>query len=159
LRMQLKLARASTLQLLEDMRDAPLVFPTPRGGCHPLWILGNLALSEALFLHEWILGEANPLARWDAVFGPGVEPVADASVYPTFDEVMVEVDAVRARVMEALEACTEADLDAPSFAPSEMAKFFGTRRQVFLTMANHWLVHRGQVADARRAAGRERIGI
>ena len=62
-------------------------------------------------------------------------------------------------VMDALESFTEADLDAPSLAPSEMAPFFGTRRQVFLTMANHWLVHRGQVADARRAAGRERIGM
>ena len=157
--MQLKLTRASTLQLLEDMRDAPLTFPTPRGGCHPLWILGNLALSEALFLHEWILGEASPLAEWEPVFGMGTEPSAEASDYPSFDEVMVEVQAVRERVLSVFEAFTEAELDAPSHAPGEMAKFFGTRRQVFLIMANHWLVHRGQVADARRAAGRDRIGM
>ena len=156
--MQLKLTRASTLQLLVDMRGKSLTFPTPRGGCHPLWILGNLALSEALFLHEWILGESNPLASWESIFGMGSEPVADPSVYPAFDEVMVEVDAVRERVMGVFESYDEAALDAPSHAPREMANFFGTRRQVFLIMANHWLVHRGQVADARRAAGRERIG-
>jgi hypothetical protein len=86
---------SSTLTLLEDMRDAPLTFPTPNGGCHPLWILD----------------EPNPLASWESMFCRGTEPVADASAYPP------------------------------------------------LLMANHWLAHRGQVADARRAAGRERIGM
>ena len=88
--MQLKLAMASTLTLLEDMRDAPLTFPTKNGGCHPLWILGNLLLHEGMFLHEWILDGSKPLASWESMFGRGTEPVADASAYPPFIELLAK---------------------------------------------------------------------
>ena len=30
--------------LIESMRDAPLTFPTPNGGCHPLCVVGTLAM-------------------------------------------------------------------------------------------------------------------
>jgi len=32
--------------MLEDMREAPLTQPTARGGNHPLWVIGHLALTE-----------------------------------------------------------------------------------------------------------------
>ncbi len=51
---------------------------------------------------------------------------------------------------------SEEDLDTASQAcPPEYEAFFGTYRQCFQQIANHWWMHQGQVADARRAAGRK----
>ena len=36
-------SRDHVLARIEDMRDYCVVFPTPRGGCHTLWVLGHLA--------------------------------------------------------------------------------------------------------------------
>ena len=71
LRMNLVACHGMMMSLAEDMRDAPLTFPTANGGCHPM---------------------------------------------------------------------------------------FGTNRLVFLESGLHRMAHRGQLADARRAAGRPRLG-
>ena len=75
-----------TMKLLEDMRDAPLTQPTPRGGNHPLWVLGHMTWVEGT-VPLVIFGEPNPVEDWAQLFAAGTEPVADASVYPSFDEV------------------------------------------------------------------------
>ena len=158
LKMTLEMSRAMVLQLIEDMKDAPLTFPTLKGGCHPLWILGNVTLAEGTFVREYILGEPNPVAEWNDIFGAGTEPVADAAKYPPFHEVMAKSQEVREGTMALLDSFSEGDLDKPSKAPVKRQAYFGTARQCFLMTALHWMMHRGQVADARRAAGRKRIG-
>ena len=35
----LQISDQGITRLVEDMRDAPLTFPTPRGGNHPLWVI------------------------------------------------------------------------------------------------------------------------
>ena len=47
----------------EDMRDAPLTQPTPRGGNHSMWVLGHLALVEGE-VPQLLSGEPNPVAHW-----------------------------------------------------------------------------------------------
>lgn len=158
LKMTLEMSRAMVLQLIEDMQDAPLTFPTPNGGCHPLWVLGNVTLAEGTFIREYILGESNPVGEWKDIFGAGTEPVADATKYPSFHEVMAKSHEVRQGTVALLDSLNEEDLDKPSKAPAKRQAYFGTARQCFLMTALHWMMHRGQVADARRAAGRERIG-
>jgi hypothetical protein len=158
LKMTLEMSRGMTLQLIEDMKDAPVTFPTAKGGCHPLWVLGNVTLAEAMFVREWIVGESNPVAGWNDIFGGGTEPVADAAKYPPFTEVMAKSDEMHKGTMALLDSFSEEDLDKPSKAPAQRRAYFGTVRQCFLMTALHWMMHRGQVADARRAAGRKRIG-
>lgn len=158
LKITLEMSRDMVLQLIEDMKDAPVTFPTPNGGCHPLWVLGNVTLSEGTFVREWILGESNPVAEWKDIFGAGTEPVADAAKYPPFSEVMAKSHEVRKATIALLDSLSEEDLDKPSKAPAQRQAYFGTCRQCFLMTALHWMMHRGQVADARRAAGRKRIG-
>lgn len=158
LKMTLEMSRSMVLQLIDDMKDAPLTFPTVNGGCHPLWVLGNVTLAEGTFVREYISGEVNPVAEWNDIFGAGTEPVADAAKYPPFSEVMAKSHAVREGTMALLDSFSEADLDKPSKAPPKRQAYFGSNRQCFLMTALHWMMHRGQVADARRAAGRKRIG-
>jgi len=42
----LTLSNGAVLSVIDEMSSAPTTFPTPNGGCHPLWVLGHLALIE-----------------------------------------------------------------------------------------------------------------
>ena len=66
----LTVSNKSVLGVIDEMSGAPTTFPTPNGGCHPLWVLGHLALVEgmipaALFVPVPPLG----LAVW-LIHGP-----------------------------------------------------------------------------------------
>ncbi len=103
-----------------------------------------------------MLGEQNPLEEWKEIFGFGSEPVADADKYPSFDELLRKLQEVHQANIALLDSMSEKDLDTPSKAcPPDYVDFFGTYRQCFQQVANHWLMHQGQVADARRTAGRK----
>lgn len=143
------------MPLLLDMQDAPLTFPTSNGGCHPLWVLGHMTYGEGNLFWHLMRGEPNPVAEWEELFDMGTEPVGDAEKYPPFDEVLQKHYEIHGEVEQLLESLSEEELDQPSKnVPPEWAKNFGTWRQCFLMGGMHWLSHRGQVCDARRAAGK-----
>ena len=86
-------------------------------------------------------------------FGMGSQPVADASAYPSLDELTAEFEKVRANTLKVLDGFTDADLDKPSHAPPDLTSMFGTVGQCLVMAALHCAFHAGQVADARRAMG------
>ena len=61
------------LPLLEDLRDAPLVTPSPDGGNHAHWALGHLSVTEGQF-RRITVGKDNPLESIKPLFGPGSKP-------------------------------------------------------------------------------------
>jgi hypothetical protein len=140
--------------LLADMKEAPLTQPGPNGGNHPMWVVGHLAHSEASLVAEFILGEKNPLAKWDKLFGMGSKPATDAAAYPPFEEVLGELEKARARTLSLLDSYTDADLDRAAHVPDEYKEMFGTVGKCFACLSVHEGFHAGQVADARRAAGK-----
>jgi len=147
----------AVLELIEDMRDAPLTQPTPRGGNHPLWVLGHITLIEGN-IPGVLFGEPNPVARWAPLFAPGTEPQADAGIYPSFDELLRTYRDLRARNLEILERLGEDGLDRPTKSPPRgLENVLNTAGNTFLVIAMHHMNHRGQLADARRAAGRKPI--
>lgn len=155
IKMALQSSDQFTTQLIEDMRDAPLTQPTPHGGNHPLWVLGHLAIGEGL-IREVILGEPNPVAHWQNLFGFGSEPTADGSDYPSFDDVLEKYRELRAANMKLLDELGDEGLDRPTKSPPPgLEELFQTAGQTFLLTALHRMNHRGQVADARRVAGRK----
>ena len=152
----LEVSKFLTLGLIDDMKDAPLTQPTVNGGNHPLWVLGHLAYSEANIVNHVILGNENPLIEWKEIFGAGSEPVADAGHYPAWDELRQKFEEVRSHTLSVLGGLSDDDLDQPSKnCPPERESIFGTVGQCFFVLALHPAIHRGQVADARRAAGRK----
>jgi hypothetical protein len=156
IRENLRLSENIVLARVEDMRDHCVVFSTPRGGCHTLWVLGHLAYIESLVIHSFMLGEPNPLADWEEIFD-GADTSADAERFPPFDQVLEECRRIRASTISLLESLAEDDLDkAGENVPAGAEELFGTYRRCFQYAADHWLMHRGQLADARRAAGFER---
>src|SRR5262245_34066660 len=60
-------SRDRVLAHIDEMRDHAVVFPTPQGGCHTLWVLGHLAYIEALVVCTFMRGDPNPLADWQHV--------------------------------------------------------------------------------------------
>ena len=134
-----------------------MVPPTPKGGCHTLWVLGHLAYIERLVVKTFMLGSPNPLDSWAALFD-GAEVDENPASYPTFDAVLAECRATRVATVGLLERYSEGDLDRRSAAvPSGVDDLFGTHRLCFQYAADHWYMHRGQLADARRAAGLARM--
>ena len=153
-RTSLQMSQEWILGMAQDMQSAPLTFPTPQGGNHPLWCLGHLAFAEGNLVHRNIKGVENPLAHWEKLFDQGTTPVADPSVYPSMEEVLAKFHEMRADTLALLDTLTDADLDKPSHVPEEMRAFFGTVGQCLAAVAIHFGFHGGQIADAHRAAGR-----
>ncbi len=147
------------LARVEDMREHAVVFPTPEGGCHTLWVLGHLAFIEALAIDVFMLGLPNPIAAWEQCFD-GSDPTGNASDYPPFDDVLTKCREIRRSTLALLEPLSEDDLDKPSaHVPKGWEETFGTYRLCFQYVADHWYMHRGPLADARRAAGLSRMWV
>ena len=150
-------SRGHTLARVEEMRDHCLVPPTARGGGHTLWILGHVAYVEAMVIRVFMLGEPNPLADWEDLFD-GQDVSGDRGRYPPFDDVLARCREMRESTLALLDTLSEADLDRPSpGAPKGHEENFGTWRRCLQYVADHWYMHRGQLADARRSAGLDRM--
>jgi uncharacterized damage-inducible protein DinB len=150
----LTVSNGAVLSVIDEMSDAATTFPTPNGGCHPLWVLGHLTLVEGM-IPEVLFGEKNAAAEWQPHFGENSEPVADTRAYPPFAEVRERYRQLRERNLELLDSLSDADLDKPTKAPPKgREKEFANYGQSFLVLALHQTMHRGNVTDARRAAVR-----
>ncbi|NOX58387.1 MAG: DinB family protein [Planctomycetes bacterium] len=153
-------SRDLTLGLIDDMKDAPVTMPTAKGGNHPLWVLGHLAYSEANIIHHVIGGKENPLIEWKEMFGDGREPAAEESAYLPWDKVRKTFDEVRAHTLSVLSELSDEDLDKPTKnCPPGREAFFGTVGGCFVVLGLHPVMHRGQVADSRRMAGRPTLFV
>jgi len=142
------------LSAIDEMSDAPTTFPTPNGGCHPLWVMGHLALVEG-YIPTVLFGEANPIAEWEPLFGKDSQPVNDSTAYPPLAKLRAKYLELRESNMRLLHSLSEADLDKPTKAPPKgLEHEFDIYGRSFLTLALHQVLHRANVTDARRAAGR-----
>jgi uncharacterized damage-inducible protein DinB len=150
----LTVSNGAVLSVLDRMSDAATTFPTPNGGCHPLWVLGHLTIVEGM-IPMVLYGEKNPVAEWQKYFGENSEATADAGAYPSFSAVREKYFELRERNLKLLESLSEGDLDKPTKAPPQgREREFATFGQRFLVLALHQAMHRGHATDALRTAGR-----
>ncbi|MDX1968900.1 MAG: DinB family protein [Planctomycetaceae bacterium] len=145
------------MPLLEDLKSAPLVAPTLKGGNHAHWILGHLVASEGQF-RSMMRGIPDPTESLRPLFGGGSTPDSTGAGYPPYEELLARIVGLRQETMDWLESLGEEELDrASTLVPPGFEPFFGTWRSCLLMQAMHWMNHRGQLADCRRSAGRERM--
>lgn len=152
-RLSLESSRGWAMGLITDMKDSPMTQPTPNGGNHPLWVLGHVVRAESDLLDGFILGQPNRFPELEC-FSMGQTPSTNADDYSPMDELLAKSEEIRAATLAHLDTLTEADLDQKSHAPEEFGAFFGTVGACLVAMTTHMSFHAGQVADARRAAGR-----
>jgi len=151
---ELESSKARAVGLLQDMQDVPLTAPTSVGGNHSLWVLGHLTVSESFLFDRAVRGGPNRFAEWTELFGAKSTPAADADRYPSMSELFTAWDDVRADALAHLDALSPDDLDQKSHAPEKYGPMFATVGACYGRMINHPHFHAGQVADARRAAGK-----
>jgi hypothetical protein len=113
IRDNLKKSRDRVLARVEEMREHCVIFPTPNGGAHTLWVLGHLAYIEALVVEVFMLGRRNPLAEWEEVFD-GADVSGDINQFPPFDQVLTKCRAVRESTLALIDSFSEHDLDKAS---------------------------------------------
>lgn len=154
IKMSLESSKGWAMGLINDMQDAPLTQPTSNGGNHPLWVLGHLVRAESDLLDGFVLGKPNRFPELESLFSMGTTPTTDASQYPSMVELLAKLEEIRAATLGHLDTLSEGDLDKPSHAPAEFGPPFATVGACFAAMSTHMSFHAGQVADARRAAGR-----
>src|SRR5436309_3151508 len=153
----LSISNGVVLSVIDEMSDAATTFPTPNGGCHPLWVLGHLTMVEGM-IPMVLFGEENPVAEWQKYFGEHSEPTSDAGAYPSFAMIREKYFELRERNLKLLESLGEEDLDRPTKAPPKgREREFATFGQSFLVLALHQAMHRRHVTDALRASGRSAL--
>lgn len=159
IRDNLKKSEDRVLSKIDEMREHSLIFPTRNGGSHTLWVLGHLAYIEGLVIQRYMLAKPNPMNHWEEIFD-GANSSADAAMYPAFDEVLAKCRAMRKQTLTTLDALSEKDLDKESaHTPPGYEDIFGNYRSCLQYVADHWYMHRGHLADARRSAGLARIWV
>jgi hypothetical protein len=154
IRFSLSLAEHAVTGPLAKIKDAPMTFPTGKGGCHPLWVMGHLAVIEGM-THQILAGGENPVKNWAPLFGQETITTADAAYYPGIDEVCAQYTQLREKNLKLLDSLSESDLDRPTtWQPKGVEEHFATYGKALLTLALHQAFHRGQLTDAIRSAGR-----
>jgi hypothetical protein len=161
IRWALQLSDGLTARLVSDMRSAPMTPSTPGGkggdGNHSIWTLGHLCVVEG-GIPQILFGENNPVEHWKPLFNMGAQCTSDASAYPSFDELLRTYRDLRARNLKLLDQIGEAGLDrAPKQVPPGFEEEMKTFGRTFLVIALHNMMHLGQIADARRVVGLERL--
>ena len=102
------------------------------------------------------LAEGADYIGFGPLFATGTKPKPDASAYPPFDEVLRTYRALRAKNLKLLDEVGENGLDRlPKDIPPGFEDAMKTFGHTFLLITLHNMVHYGQIADARRAAGRK----
>lgn len=154
IRYALTMADMAVMRALDQVDDIPLAFPTERGGCHPLWVAGHLAVVEGT-AYEILTGRPNPVAAWEELFGRDSHATADASRYPTLAEARSRYSELRRTNLAFLDSLSEAELETPTRKqPQGLEQHFATYGKTLLTIALHQTMHRGQLTDTFRTAGR-----
>lgn len=140
--------------LLEDLASAPLQTTGAAAGNHAHWLLGHLLTSEGSF-RAMMEGTPHPFADLQPLFSGKSTPRPDGAGYPPYAQLLDQLKERHAATLKLIRGLSESDLDQPSQAvPPGFEPFFGTWRVVLLMRPLHWMNHRGQLADCRRAAGR-----
>jgi hypothetical protein len=143
-------------KLIEDLHGDDLIAtPAGQGGNHALWILGHLAWAEERLIVCFANGRDHPHPQWEAQFGMGALPVADAGKYPSKDELWDRWRRVRTNTLQTLADFDDAGLAARSFAKD--ADHLATIDNCFMAAVTHTAFHCGQLADIRRALGRKPV--
>src|SRR5947208_14870312 len=102
----LTISDRAVLSTIDKASGAPTTFPTPNGGCDPLWVLGHLTLVEGM-IPAVFFGDKNPATDWQQYFGENSEPVSDPSAYPPLTEVREKYLQLREQNLKLLESLSE----------------------------------------------------
>jgi len=150
-------ARAYTLTLLEDLNEDDWFFVPSQVQTHIAWQVGHLAMAEYRVALERVRGpqpEDREMIPKEFLrqFGKGTTPEVDRSVYPTPDEIRNTLDRVHVKLQHDIPECSDALLDEQFSVPHPA---FSTKLGALYFVAEHEMLHAGQIGLIRRMMGKE----
>jgi len=140
-------------EYLKDIVDADLLIrPVPNAN-HAAWQLGHLIKSEAQLL-KLIPGVPLPElpAGWDDKYTKETSKSDHPPAFQTKAEYLALYQAVRANSRKALDGYPEAEFEKPTLG--RLAQIAPTHGAVFVLIANHPMMHAGQLVVLRRKLGK-----
>jgi len=137
---------------LGDLSEADLLIRTAPAANHTAWQLGHLISGEVSLIGG--LGCKTTALPTGFAEKHTKETCGNdsPSAFLKKPEYVDLFDKVRAGTLTALDAMTDADLDKPVTGP--LKDFAPTNGAMFLLVANHVLMHAGQVTALRRKLGK-----
>jgi hypothetical protein len=152
-------ARTYTRGLLDTIDPADW-FRMPAGGVtHVAWQVGHLAMAQYRLCFERVRGprpddESLISAAFLKTFGR--DSVADPgpAKYPPVADIRAVFDRVHDRVLAALPAISDADLDSPPLTPHRLCK---SKLECVRWCGAHEMLHAGQIGLLRRLFGQRPI--
>lgn len=148
-----KTAVESVKEVAEKVPEDKRLHQIAEGKSHPLWHMGHLTWAHDLIINRWFLGgESVVSAEYAGVFAPeimkGKTPTANASDYPTWDEVMDSYSNACAKTIELIQGLSDEDLpgELKGDVPDQARSFFGKLGDSLIGMGLHEAHHRGQIA-------------
>lgn len=147
-----KTAAKTTKEVAGNVPEDKRLHQIAQGKGHPLWQMGHLIWAHDLIINQWFLGgESVVPAEYSGIFAPeimkGKTPSAEASDYPSWDDVMDNYDKACAKTIELLEGLSDEDLpgELRGNVSERVRSVFGKLGESLISMSLHEAHHRGQI--------------
>jgi hypothetical protein len=138
---------------LSDLGDADLLVRPAQGVNHIAWQLGHLIESERSLVESVCPGSSPALPEgFAAQHAKETAGVDDPKKFLSKQQYLDLFAKQRAATLAALAKLSDADLDRPG--PERMRDFCPTVGSLFCLVANHPMMHAGQLAVVRRVQGK-----
>lgn len=149
-------ARRYTWTLLEDLSDDDWFFVPSQVQTHIAWQVGHLAMAEYRVALERVRGpqpeDRDMISKeFLRLFGKGTAPEVDRSRYPAPAEIRATFDRVHERLQQDIPSCSDALLDEKFSVPHPA---FSTKLGALYFVAEHEMLHAGQIGLIRRMSGK-----
>ncbi|MBX3413372.1 MAG: DinB family protein [Pirellulales bacterium] len=152
---QISEVRAYSTRVLDEADPADWFRQPTEGVTHLAWQVGHMAMAQYRLALVQVRGPQADDERliptsYVTIFGRGSVPVADATQYPTPQQLRAVFDAVHEQVLAEAPTFDDALLDEPPHHPHPL---FNTRFGALLWCARHEMVHVGQIGLLKRLFG------
>lgn len=148
----LDFARQETLKLCATVPPEKHLFQLREGKATPLWLLGHLANTVNTIGLRWMLNQESLVSKeLGLVFAPdfagGTPPSNDASLYPSWEEVVQLYDRVMTQTVAGARTMADSELPDPVHEklPERLIALFPNKGVAFMRLASHDAYHRGQI--------------
>jgi hypothetical protein len=138
---------------LNDLSDEDLIVRPVPAAHHAAWQIGHLILSESQMINGVRASSAPALPpEFAARHDKGAAKASDNTQFYSKSQYLSFMNNLREATLALLSQLSEEDLSKPG--PEAMRSYAPKVGSVFLSIANHELMHSGQIAVIRRTLGK-----
>jgi hypothetical protein len=136
-----------------EISDQAAIFQAAPTQSHILWVIGHATWFLETVIQPWFGGQAALPESYGELFPSGTQPVAEASRYPSLQELTAHLNETIERMIALVAAKSDAELTAPLPEGSPLAKDFPSLGSLIPFAVFHTSYHAGQISLLRRFQG------